>query len=101
MLEEATTIRHHCSKPPNLVAHMHLQLQAQPVVSHSHGVEQLQRKAVISGSSHKIPHSTNPLLNMVSLNLDQILLQMVNLERRHRIQEVDFYLGKFAIISNK
>ena len=94
MLEETITIRHHCSKPPNLVAHMHLQLQAQPVVSHSHGVEQLQRKAVISGSSHKIPHSTNPLLSTVSLNSDQILLQMVNLGRRHRIQ--DFYLGKYT-----
>ena len=101
MLEETITIRHHCSKPPNLVAHMHLQLQAQPIVSHSHGVEQLQRKAVISGSSLKVLLSTNPHLSMVSLNLDPILLQMVNLGRLLQIQEVDFYLGKFVIISNK
>ena len=80
---------------------MHLQPPALLVVSHSHGVEQLQRKAVISGSSLKALLSTNPHLSMVSLNLDQILLQMVNLERRHRIQGVDFYLGKFPIISNK
>ena len=99
MLEETIITLPHCSNQPNLV--VITQPQAQLVVSHSHGVEQHHRKAVISGNSHKIQHSTNPLLNMVSLNLDQISLQMVNLERRHRIQEVDFYLGKFAIISNK
>ena len=73
---------------------MHLQPQALLVVSHSHGAEQLQRKAVISGSSLKVLLSTNPHLSMVSLNLDQILLQMVNLGRLLQIQEVDFYLGK-------
>ena len=81
MLEETITIRHHCSKPPNLVAHMHLQLQAQPVVFRSHGVDQLQRKEVISGNSNmRLCASKKANAEPIDYRVDYPVHQLLQLE---------------------